>query len=497
MNSIKKIRYFLNILITLALACVGLLNILYKASISYDKSEITSFKFLPQYFIYAFFFGIFLLLFLIIVIKFTEKQLFIIYSALYMILIIYCLLNVKNPLRTDQEFVYDAALQLMNGDFSSLEKYNYLYIYSNQLGLTAYDILLSLFSKNFEIIYLVNGIEILIINWTGYKITDCIFHNTTTNKILISLEFMFLPQFFYMLFAYGLIPGFCCIMVAFYCTLMLIQKGTAKYGIATIIFVFLACILKSNYQIGGIAVFIILTLHFFNGRKRRHLLIAMIVLVLSLTSGKIVANIYHSVTNAPQSSGVPSLLWIAMGIDLDNNLRAPGWYNQYNYDTYKNTDCDPEKSSKIARNKIQDNIISSIRNPSKAIKFYTKKIVSMWCDPLFQSIWIGPILDTENNVHDAFFLSLYKHGMVNRLINRYMKCFVIIIFLSACYFRYKYHQSDSDLLYLYFLGDFVFHIFWEGKSQYIYPYVFVLLPGCAYVLSKLTDIPIRKKYKLS
>lgn len=497
MNSIKKIRCFLNILMTLALACVGLLNILYKASVSYDMYEITSFKFLPQYFIYAFFFGIFLLLFLLIIMKFTEKQLFIICSVFYMFLIIYCLLNVKNPLRADQKFVYDAALQLMNGDFSSLEKSNYLYTYPNQLGLTAYDILLSLFSKNFEIIYLVNGIEILIINWTGYKITDCIFHNTATNKILISLEFMFLPQFFYMLFAYGLIPGFCCIMIAFYCTLMLIQKGTAKYGIVTIIFVFLACILKSNYQIGGIAVFIILTLHFFNDKKRRHLLIAMIVLILSLTSGKIVATIYHSVTDMPQNSGVSSLLWIAMGTDLDNNLRAPGWYNQYNYNTYIDTDCDSEKSSKIARNKIQDNIVSSVKNPIKTVKFYTKKIVSMWCDPLFQSIWIGPIENTKDDVHSTFFLSLYERGIVNRSINRYMKCFVIIIFLSACYFRYKYRQNNSDLLYLYFLGGFVFHIFWEGKSQYIYPYVFVLLPGCAYVLSKLTDILIKKKYKIS
>ena len=104
--------------------------------------------------------------------------------------------------------------------------------------------------------------------------------------------------------------------------------------------------------------FIILTLHFFNDKKRRHLLIAMIVLILSLTSGKIVATIYHSVTDMPQNSGVPSLLWIAMGTDLDNNLRrAPGWYNQYNYNTYIDTDCDSEKSSKIARNKIQDNIV--------------------------------------------------------------------------------------------------------------------------------------------
>ena len=48
MNSIKKIRCFLNILMTLALACVGLLNILYKASVSYDMYEITSFKFIVE-----------------------------------------------------------------------------------------------------------------------------------------------------------------------------------------------------------------------------------------------------------------------------------------------------------------------------------------------------------------------------------------------------------------------------------------------------------------
>ena len=121
----------------------------------------------------------------------------------------------------------------------------------------------------------------------------------------------------------------------------------------------------------------------------------------------------------------------------------------------------------------------------------------MWCDPLFQSIWIGPIENTKDDVHSTFFLSLYERGIVNRSINRYMKCFVIIIFLSACYFRYKYRQNNSDLLYLYFWGGFVFHIFWEGKSQYIYPYVFVLLPGCAYVLSKLTEILSKKKYKTS
>ena len=81
---------------------------------------------------------------------------------------------------------------------------------------------------------------------------------------------------------------------------------------------------------------------------------------------------------------------------------------------------------------------------------YTQKIVSMWCYPLFQSIWIGPILDTENNVHDTFFLSLYDHGTVNRFINRYMKCFVIIIFLPAI----------SDINITKIIAIFCFSIFW-------------------------------------
>ncbi len=36
------------------------------------------------------------------------------------------------------------------------------------------------------------------------------------------------------------------------------------------------------------------------------------------------------------------------------------------------------------------------------------------------------------------------------------------------------------------LDGFLFHLFWEAKSQYMYPYAFVLIPLCAYMMAKLS-----------
>ena len=35
---------------------------------------------------------------------------------------------------------------------------------------------------------------------------------------------------------------------------------------------------------------------------------------------------------------------------------------------------------------------------------------------------------------------------------------------------------------LYFIGGFIFHLFWETKSQYAYPYVVFIIPVAAYGL---------------
>ena len=138
----------------------------------------------------------------------------------------------------------------------------------------------------------------------------------------------------------------------------------------------------------------------------------------------------------------------------------------------------------------------SIENPGRTIKFYGKKIVSMWCEPMFQSVWSGPCIDTKDYVQSTILNSLYSGKNVEKVCSIFIKALVLNILIFSCIFRWRSSQyrEKSDLLYLFFLGGIIFHIFWEGKSQYTYPYVFVLIPGCAYEFEKIL-MRFKKCYK--
>ena len=44
-----------------------------------------------------------------------------------------------------------------------------------------------------------------------------------------------------------------------------------------------------------------------------------------------------------------------------------------------------------------------------------------------------------------------------------------------------------ELFTLFFVGGLIFHTFWEGKSQYTYPYVFCLIPFAAYAFYAMSE----------
>ena len=55
-------------------------------------------------------------------------------------------------------------------------------------------------------------------------------------------------------------------------------------------------------------------------------------------------------------------------------------------------------------------------------------------------------------------------------------------------------KYDCNYIFLYFVGGFLLHIVWEAKSQYVYPYVFILLPCCAWEMTSISD-RIQRKVK--
>ena len=113
----------------------------------------------------------------------------------------------------------------------------------------------------------------------------------------------------------------------------------------------------------------------------------------------------------------------------------------------------------------------------------------MWAEPMFQSVWSGPGIDGGASVTKRALRSLYAGWKVEKLCDLFAKCMLVTIYAAALHFRIRQKEKGGkvQLFYLYFIGGFVFHLFWEAKSQYVYTYVFLLLPICAYELCELQN----------
>ena len=91
----------------------------------------------------------------------------------------------------------------------------------------------------------------------------------------------------------------------------------------------------------------------------------------------------------------------------------------------------------------------------------------MWCDPMYESLWSGPLPDAGAENKTEFFNELYSGKSIEPQIALAMK--------------------DCNYIFLFFTGGFLLHIIWEAKSQYVYPYVFILLPCCAKEMALLSE----------
>lgn len=70
-----------------------------------------------------------------------------------------------------------------------------------------------------------------------------------------------------------------------------------------------------------------------------------------------------------------------------------------------------------------------------------------------------------------------------------MKAYIIFLLAAVWIFGMRYlKEYDKAALGLIFLiGGFLFHLFWETKGQYVYPYIFMQIPAAAYAVTRFYE----------
>lgn len=413
-----------------------------------------------------------------------SEKLFLIFSVGYVIFGLYLIFNVDAVIRADTKSVFEIAKEFNTGNYLSLEKGGYLFIYPHQLGLLTYERILQHFSENVSFFYLFQLFLVLLNNCLVWKTTELIEgSNSITSKWVILFSFLFFPELFYILFIYGQIPGLCCIIFALYFFTKYETEGGRKNLCFLVLFFSCACILRNNYMIGAIAICIILLLKSLK-HCRFHILVYAVLLLLCITcSSKALKLYYQNVSGLEINDGTPKILWTVMGLQGDDlSIMNVGWYNGYNLQTYTENDFDSEAAYQQGKQEFLTRIEYMRKNMNFTLKFMINKIKSTWCDSLFQSIWSGPLEDQGQYTHTKLLKSIYGGKRAYRYLAFLANIIVFMIYsfgalyLVYVFFHGNHLQSRELFACLFFIGIFLFHLFWETKSQYVWPSVILLIP---------------------
>lgn len=383
----------------------------------------------------------------------------------------------------DQSLVSKAAGEFLHGDYSRLAPKEYLGRFPHQLGIVFI----------LQLIYSIVGEG----NTTFIMVLNVIFLCGIYNMLFLSLKkftpserlhniywlfaFVNFAPIFYCTFVYGTIIGLFCAVTAIYFLIKFSDKAKIKDFVFSLIFFSIACIAKSNYKIFIIAAIIVLIFKAIEKKKSLLVLFAFI-LIFALASPSLINLYYSSVSGQKIEKGVPSSLWVAMG--LQDGPCGKGWYNQYNLATYGKAGNDPAKANELAKENISETFKTFGQNPLYAANFFFEKINSQWNCPSFQSLWMSDYWNNHSGELSAPAKSMY-HGILNKIFLKIMDIFALLTWCGCTVFYYinRKNLSITQLIFgIIFLGGFLFHLFWEAKALYTMPYFIISLIPAVYGL---------------
>lgn len=425
--------------------------------------------------------------------KIPQKVFFIACNAVFAAAGLFLIINAPPELRADVGSVYGAAESFNAGKYDVLNFGEYMYMYPHQLGLATFWRPFAALGFGAYAAFAVNLIMAFAANFALWSSVRLVYgeESPAVNYACIML-FLFLPHLFFILFAYGLTPGLCFLCFSLYFGVKYLKgKGRAS-GIWCVVFAVLSCIVRNNNYIGAIAIGAGFVLYAIKDKKPVRLVYPAAMLAATVLSLSLIKWGYGAASGIPVNEGMPKTLWIAMGLQ-ENDLRMDGWSNAYNEQTYLKYDRDSKKSSEAAKANIKERLEYFADNPDRAYKFFSNKIRSTWTEPTFQSLWSGPLEDCGQQVKTGFLKNLYGGGTAYEAVNGFCAVVTALIYICALTGLVYNLVSRRETGFLglavcmYLAGGFLFHTVWETKSQYVYPYVYMLIPLAMGNVAKIAE----------
>lgn len=409
--------------------------------------------------------------------------------------------SVRSVPAADSGMITRAAEAFLNGKYGPLRSADsYFRYFPFQLGFTAFvELLMRVFgTQNYVALGIVNVVFLDAAFLALILLSRLVFEDKKIEHATILLLAGCLQPILFCTFIYGNIIGLGLSLWAVVFTAYYIKNNKRYLLLFASVFIAAAIAVKPNYTIVLVAMCVMLLLHFVKTRKALALVSAVFAVALTLLCSRLAVSGYESRANVKLGKGVPQGAWLAMG--LQETYMAPGWYNRYTINTFKSKKYNTEATAVQARKNIDKHLAYFKEHPQFAFDFFTKKALSQWNEPTYESIWLSQVKSHQKKVPD-WVQGIYK-GELGKGLQFYLNLYqqiILVGFFFAMVSSFKKPSLLFTFLPLIVLGGFLYHMAFEAKSQYILVYFVMLVPYAAYgwdaaagwkvfnLRSKLTD----------
>ncbi len=439
---------------------------------------------------------------------FSSSQLAVICGVLSLILGVIWIVQSKVLPTHDSFIVTNAGVCASQGDFSPFQK-SYFDHFPFQLGYVLWNELFArLFSvdtvKDYIVLQYVNVFTWALSVVGIIKITDRIFKNKCVTFATSLMLILFIQPIIFSVFLYGTLPGFAFAVWSVFFFIGYLEKGKIYSGVISAVLISVSVCLKLNNMIFAVAMIILFVIDVLKDKRIQSIACAVLMCFLVITVKQLPIKYYEAKADVQFEEGIPMTCWLSMG--LGESAFAPGWYDSADtVNLYQKMNGDTDKINEITKENIKERIDFYTNNPADAYDFFKDKTSSQWNETSFQSIW-------NNNVRGQFGektgIAKFVCGDGEKGTKKVMDVtvqFIYFGFTCACFylvytaFKRKNFDISSVVFPVVIIGGFLYHLLFEAKSQYVLPYVIIMIPyavcGVYKLIQLLKCIIIKNKQK--
>lgn len=441
-----------------------------------------------------------LMVFIKIIQRVNPNYVFVVLMCIYIVCGITLALTASQHLRNaDAKSCILLANQINQHNFKDFNKYSYIGWYPFQIYWITFLRIFGITKFSVQSLYIFN----LIVNagtlTVIFLITRIFDLDNSTRNITTVLTFAFLPLIFRILFVYNNNFGHFLVLSGILIALLSLKRDRVFLICCSAIILVLALLMKNNYVIALLALLILMWMlpDHFKIKTFFTLTVALLMVVVPFFTN----NYYESISNGRfplKDSGIPKVSYLVMG--TDTAYERNGWYDSYTLNTYRMNHYSYKKAKKQSVIDLNKRLDYLSAHPRKTLKLFYSKYITTWTDPTFQSLWDAPIpiTDSSKGQLNKCILKIYSVYSNNpkfhnnpsseyyKTICRISKIVVLLVLIGAVTVAFiimlghnvfnKMVVYYSLFAFMFLVGGFIFHTFWETKTQYVLQYVLALFP---------------------